>query len=397
MKRPVCKAAVCVAAAMVAGCGTHGSYTGEHLSAAKTKMNGLKAATEYQMAMQAFKAGDLQKALKHVDYSLTLNENVPKSHVLKGRIFLEMNDLEKSTACLQMAQQVDANNIEAEYYLGVLCERVARKEEAMTHYQRAATLDQANAQYCIAAAEMMIDLGKTEEAEAYLNERSQQFINNAGVKQVLGNVAMLKHDTVAAERLFDEARLLAPEDQTIAENLVRAQMANRKFAEADSNLTKMLENKTNEQRRDLKHMHAKCLGQLDRPVEARAVYLELTRDQNGQADAQAWKGLGETAYVLRDMARVKVAAQRLVAIAPQSPDGYVLRGLLNRQNGELQAALSNFQQAAKLAKTPENLVLLGMTQQDLSLIAAARTSYQEAIKLDPQDQSARRLLAGIGE
>jgi hypothetical protein len=36
----------------------------------------------------------------------------------------------------------------------------------------------------------MIDLGRSSEAESFLNERRERFINNAGVKQVLGNIAM---------------------------------------------------------------------------------------------------------------------------------------------------------------------------------------------------------------
>src|SRR5262245_8626524 len=69
------------AALAAPGCG-HGRYTREHISAAKTKMEALKSATEYKMAEQAFLSGDLPKALKHVEYSLSLNNPVAKSHVL---------------------------------------------------------------------------------------------------------------------------------------------------------------------------------------------------------------------------------------------------------------------------------------------------------------------------
>ncbi|MBS0197138.1 MAG: tetratricopeptide repeat protein [Planctomycetes bacterium] len=398
--RPIVTAArllTLAAAAWAGGCASHGNYTAEHMSAAKVKMDGLKAATEYQMAHQAFLAGDLEKGLRHVDRSLSLNPKVAKSHVLKGRVYLEMNDLEKSSACFAQASEIEATNVEAQYYQGVLCERVARKEEALGHYQKAAELDGANAQYCIAASEMLIDLGRVDEAKAYLESRAGNFTNNAGVKQSLGNIAMLRGDSVTAEKLFQDARLLAPDDAMIIESLVRAQMANQKFAEADTNLTRMLENGGGDHRRDLMHMHARCLTQLDRTVEARTVYLELTRDQQGQSDVAAWKGLGETAFILRDSMHLKAAAGRLVAMAPQSPDGYVLRGLMSRQAGQLPAALSNFQQAAKLAKTGDNLVLLGMTQQDMNLLAQAKQSYKTALEVDPRNATAAKLLAAVPE
>jgi tetratricopeptide (TPR) repeat protein len=381
---------------MGASCGSHGKYTEAHLSGAKIKMDGLKAATEYQMAHQAFLAGDLNKARKHVDHSISLNDTVVKCHVLKGRVFMEMNDLERASACFVQAQTLEPDNVDASYFRGVLAERVGRREEALTHYSRAAELDPSNAQYCIAAAEMMLDLGRAGEAKTYLEGQQDRFVNNAGVKQVLGNIAMLSGDTVAAEVLFSEARMLAPDDVIIRECLVRALMANHKFSEAEGVLVKLMSGMP-QPRRDLQHLHARCLMHVDRPVEAREVYLSLTRDQQGQSDADAWYGLGQCAYVLRDTARLKMAAQRLVAIAPHQADGFVLRGLLNRSTGEMRAALTNFQQAVKISRNPETLVLLGMTQRDLGMTAQAQQSFEAALLLAPGDQTARTMVAGAPE
>src|SRR4051812_34386406 len=59
------------AAIAAPGCGSQGKYTHEHITGAKAKMAALKSATEYKMGEQAFLAGDLPKALKHVEYSLS--------------------------------------------------------------------------------------------------------------------------------------------------------------------------------------------------------------------------------------------------------------------------------------------------------------------------------------
>src|SRR3954468_17950315 len=76
-----------------AGMDHHGKYTAEHQSAAKAKMEGLKAATEYKMGEQAYLAGDLPKAIKHVELSISLNDHVAKSYVMYGRIKMEMGDV----------------------------------------------------------------------------------------------------------------------------------------------------------------------------------------------------------------------------------------------------------------------------------------------------------------
>ncbi|MCX5689717.1 MAG: tetratricopeptide repeat protein [Planctomycetota bacterium] len=150
-------------------------------------------------------------------------------------------------------------------------------------------------------------------------------------------------------------------------------------------------------RRDLRHMRARCLVQLDRPVEARDLYLALTKDSEGAADVEAWKGLGEVAFVLKDTQRVKVCAQRLVAIAPQSPDGWVLRGLLNRRTGDLQAARMNLEQAVHLRRDANTLMLLGMVQQELNMTDAARESYRQALALQPESTQAKTMLSTVPE
>lgn len=391
----LCLAAATTILTASTGCGGQGKYTKEHTNAAKEKMGMLKAATEYQMANQAFLAGDLQKANNHVDHSITLSPKVAKSYVLKGRVMLEMGNLERAAACFAEAQVHDEKNVDAAYFQGVLAERVARKEEALKWYQTAAELEPTQAQYCIAAAEMMIDLQRIDEADSFLRGRLDKFVNNAGIKQVLGNIAMLRGDTQTAQALYGESRLLDPSNTAVVESLVRAQLANGDLAEAEVNLSKMLAARDMEHRRDLLHMRADCLVQLDRPIEARDLYLHLTKDSDGAADVKAWKGLGQVAYLLRDTSRVRLCASRLVAIAPEQPDGWMLRGLLNRRSGDIAAAKMSFEQAVRLGGRADAYVMLGTVQQELGMINEAKLSFAEAVKLEPTNQTAAELYAGV--
>ncbi|HYE61942.1 MAG TPA: tetratricopeptide repeat protein [Phycisphaerales bacterium] len=376
------------------GCGgTHGNRTAEHYSTAKMKMEGIKAATEFKMAEQAFLAGDLRKALKHVDYSLSLNRDVARSHVLRGRILAEMGNIEGANECLALAKAIDPKNVDAEYYLGTIAERIERREKALEHYVAASELDTSNPQYAIAAAEMMIELGKVDEAQAYLNGHSANFDHNAGIRQTLGHVAMMQNKPEEAVTLFNEARLLQPDDQTITEDLIRAQIATKRYAEAEYNLNRLLLGKDNKDRRDLKHMRATCLVLLDRPVEAREILINLTLDQAGASDVEAWAELGQVAYMLRDYPRVKQCANRVTALAPSRPDGYVLKALSQRKSGDLAGAKKSIETAVKIDRTSDNLVLLGMIQQDLNQNEAARLSFAEALRVNPQDANAGMLLS----
>ena len=178
-------AASSLALVLLAGCAGHGAYTSEGLSIAQQRAAQLKSGTEYSMAMQAFNAGDLDRAMKRIDTSLAANAEVAKSHILKGRILAEKGQLGPAMTSLDQAIAIDATDFEAWYYQGVIFERLSRPADAMTRFQKAAELDPTNAQYLIAAAETMIDQGLIDQARDLLLAANDRFEHNAATRQTL--------------------------------------------------------------------------------------------------------------------------------------------------------------------------------------------------------------------
>ncbi|MFZ4575263.1 MAG: tetratricopeptide repeat protein [Phycisphaerales bacterium] len=378
------------------GCaGKHGNYTDAHYNAAKEKMGALKSGTEYQMAHQAFLAGDLKKAQRHVDYSIELNDRVPRSHVLRGRVMMEMGNIEQASLSFKQAETIDATYVDAQYFQGVLAERLMRPEEALAKYQQAASMDQANSQYPVAAAEMMIQMGRAPEAETYLLGCRDRFDHSPGIRQALGQLAMLRDDSKTAEQLFFEASLLAPNDQPIIEDLCHAQMSNGRFPAAETNLSKLLAKESNADRRDLRHLRAACLMQVNRPADARDEYLKLTKDEQGASDYEAWLGLARLSVALRDDMKLRDAAIRLVAIDANRPEGYVLRAIQLRKIGELQQARNALGRALAIKQDTDSLVLLGLIERDMGRPEGARAAFAQALKVDPNNPEATEMLGSL--
>jgi Flp pilus assembly protein TadD len=385
--------AVLAAAAGLAGCAGHGDYTKEALRNSQNKVQGLKAMNEYQQAEQAFLAGDLDKSLKMIDRSLTNNPSVPLSYVLRGRILLEKGDLEQSLACFQRAEALKPETVGAQYYMGIVYERFSQHEEALARYLKAGELDPTNPQYSVAAAEMMIDMGRVDEAEKFLGKQSPAFAHNAGVRQTLGHVAMLKGDAPAAVKLFNEARLLAPDDKIVLEDLIRAQIAIGEFGEAQYNIERLLKTDEGKDRRDLRQLRARCLINLDKPVEAREVLIQLTNDPEGQKDVEAWIDLGNVAYVLKDQNRLRLASQRTLALAPSRPDGYTLRALWLRRQNDLAGALSMLDKAIeRCGAETDPLMLRGLVLQELGRREEAKQSFALVLEKDPENATARHAI-----
>jgi Flp pilus assembly protein TadD len=390
MRNRVFTAMVVVAACGLAGCAGHGKYTTEGLSKSQERVAGLKSMNEYQQAEQAFNAGDLEKAQKYVDRSIIINPSVAKSHVLKGRVLIEKSDLEGALRSLQQAEALDPRNVDAQYFQGFVYERFAQSANAAERYAKAAELDPNNPQYAVAAAEMMIDSGKVDEAKTMLESRNVSFEHNAGVRQTLGHIAMIKGDMPAARKLFGEAHLLAPDDTVIMEDLIHSQIATSEYAEAQFNISRLIKNDKNKDRRDLKQLQARCLVNLDKPIEARELLIQLTNDPEGQKDAETWIELGNVSYVLKDQSRLRQSSQRVLAIAPARSEGYLLRALWLRRQGDLPGALASLDKALERSTTDaDSMMLRGLVLKELGRRDEAREAFAAILQQDPANEPAR--------
>jgi tetratricopeptide (TPR) repeat protein len=385
-----------VGAMALTGCAGNSKSSAEARNNAAERMASMKSGTEWDMARQAFLSGDPEKALDHIDRSIALNDGVVRSHVLRGRVMMELGNFEQSMASLGKAEVIDPEDVDTQYFLGVAYERIGEKEKAMERYQRAAELDTARAIYAVAAAEMLIDIGRVDDAEVYLKDRLDIYRHNAGLRQTLGHISMMRGDAEQAATWFTEARFLAPDDPGIQEDLARAEMAAGRFAEAEFNFAELLGKDQFKDRRDLQHMRARCLVEVDRPVEARDVLVSLTESAGGEKDLDAWVQLGHVSYQLRDMARVRRAAGRVIALAPQRSEGYLLRALQQRGTGDLDGALASLDLAIQRStEDPAPLILRGLIAQQADMPGLARSSFEAAQKLDPSNETVGRMIAAL--
>lgn len=391
--RVISLAILCAIGALT-GCESHGNYTAQFRDEAQGRMAALKAGTQWDMAQQQFLSGDLAKALKSVDESIAIKNDVPKSHLLRGRILIEMGRLESALDALDRASQLDEGLTDAYYYRGIVFERFNQPERALTEYQKASELDHTNPQYAVAAAEMLVESGKIEEARLLLVNGAADFEHNAGVRQTLGHIAMMEGRIDDAVKLFSEAALLAPDEMGLLEDLARAQVEAKRFADAEFTLRRLLDRSKDTDRRDLKHLLARCLIEIDRPVEARSILDELVSGEYGNSDVRAWIELGNVAVILKDQRRLRDSATRTMAIAPERPEGYFLLATWQKNKGNLSGAIASLDRAIERAGEDSSPALMqAMIYKELGQTDKATRSVKLALHANPRDERAQRLLS----
>lgn len=381
------------------GCNTggqHSQHTSEGIRLAQKKINALKSSVEWETAERQFYAGDTEKALRTLERSIAITPDVPKCYVLKGRILIEKGAFEQAEQALLTAESLEEGNVDVQFYLGVIGERQSQFAKALARYNAAMNLDPTNAQYVVAASEMMIQLGQIEEGEKLLREKAAEFTSNAGIRHALGQLEMLRSQFDKATDYFAEARMLAPDDALVLEDLTRSQIACRKYAEAEGNLEILLKTPGNEARTDLQVLQVRCLAAMDRLAEARSIMGNVLATQSHANDVSAWILYGNICARLEDPVRLRQAVQRITTLAPDRPEGYALRAMLLRMSNQQAGAFQAINTAISLnPNDPEQWVIRGLIQAEAGEFAQSQRSLRTALRLDPGNANASTLINAV--
>ncbi len=243
---------------------------------------------------------------------------------------------------------------------------------------------------------MLVNLGRMDEAEQLLLDHRESFGYSPAVRQTLGHIAVLRGQYRRAAEYFNDALLLAPDDEAILEDLARSQVACGEFGQAEFNIGRLLRTEAHAKRTDLQILRAKCLLSVQRAVDARSLLQQVVNSTEGASDVQAWIELGNVATVLKDRGNLRLAGARTTALAPQRFEGYVFRAAFYRLEGKTEQALSSIDEAVARADH-ESLpfVIKAAMLNEAGRVAEARQTLELAIQRNPSDRAPQAMLASL--
>ncbi|MCI0364881.1 MAG: tetratricopeptide repeat protein [Phycisphaerales bacterium] len=362
-------------------------------SEAAQRMNFVSAQIHFDQARQAFNTGQFDRAIREITYAIQVNPKSAEYDVLKGRIYLETHKLEAAIESFNNALTKDAKLAEAHYYSGIVYQRWSNDEKAYESYSKAHEIEPANAQYMLASAESLITLGKIDEAWEMTELKLKYFEHNAALRQLQGQIALLQGDPARAAELLGQARLLNPDDDLLLEELMWAQFAGQKYGACHES-AKQLQGRLKEERPDLFHLEARCLALMNRGPEAREHYLKLSRLR--PADPTVWSELGALTWDLGDYRGLLECSTRLISLAPDRHEGYMLRGIYERHQGKSDDARKYFELASQRASdTALPHMLLGQLMEEAGDRSGAAVAYNKALSAEPDSDQARDLLSRL--
>ncbi len=385
MSRFLLGCALSFACLALASCG-HGKFTTAARVDAEKRASQLKAATQFDMAKQQFESGDLDRSLRTVDATIALTPDVSVPYLLRGRILLEMGKPDQALDSLARGQEIDPKNPDFSYYTGVVLESVGRKTAALEAFQHASEIEPTDLKHRLAASEIMAEMGWLDQAEALLVENQSSFKYSPGLRQMLGHIAMMRGDVTQAVEHFQEASVLGPDDFALVEDLSRAQIAAGRFTDAEQSLKRLMDSPKYKDRRDVRHMRARCLVETGRPVEAREVLMRLVEEKVGASDIEAWIRLTEVAVLMSDDRQLRTFSSKLITLAPDRHEGYLAQAMWQRHEGDLPASIRSLDKAIKLARdNPAPTRMKALVLKQMGRTADAAKMFEKADQLAQRD------------
>ncbi len=363
---------------------------------AKNRWLELRSSMMLDMAKQQFTTGDLKQAEKSVKDGLSIDPTHPGLHVLAGRISMEQGKLERAYHLFNAAIEIEPKYAEACYYQGLVMQRWQRYEGSLELYQNAYDLEADNPAYLMAVSEILIELDRVDDAVTLLESKRQYFDQNAGVRAAIGHLYYMKGQPAVAADYFKQASLLEPDNIKLQEHHAFSLSASGQHEQAIQVFTQILKDPANKDRADIKRPLASAYMNTGHAKEALAVLVELARSPKG--DVSDWIKLGELSYQQDELGGALQAAGKVINLAPERHEGYLLAGMVWQRRGNLNNALDMFDRAAAAAPaSTEPLILRGLLLQKAGRFAAAAEAFQQALKRQPNDPRAAQLLAAVSQ
>jgi len=239
MKKVVIGAIVLLA---TAGC-EHGIFHSvpEAKLEAEKRWNATRSQVLYGVAREHFRVGQLAQAAAKAHQAVAMDETHVEARILLAKVFIEQGEHAAAERELTGSLERAPETAEAFYLLGVAQEKGGRKEEALASYRRSYALDSSSLAPVVAAAEVLVALGRTRDAEMYVADHVAEADNDPALFEVGGRIALMRRRPGKAVAFYRRALDLDPANGRYREELGRAQYLAGQHAEAARTLRPLTE------------------------------------------------------------------------------------------------------------------------------------------------------------
>jgi tetratricopeptide (TPR) repeat protein len=338
---------------------------------------------------------------------------LPLAEFLSGRSYARMNSIERAAKRMESAVTAWPNQSAWQHALASVYSESGMRDQALQHYQNAASKAASNPEYQLSLADALRLAGRHVQAEeAYEIALKNGSAAEKAYREAAENAFSLGMHSKALER-YERALAMAPSDPVIRIGAARAAQASGDSRAANGHLRVALERGS--EMPEVLLGHGKLLTQagdvraavraFEQALQAGADPAEVFRNQSklylqsGEAekakqalhsalesepdDDRLWHDLSMTFESQGDMNAADEAVCEAIRISPLNPEYRLTLARISRRAGNLDRAIEELQKGRQRSPNdPRFPVEIGMVHEDRREYSRALDAYREAIELD---------------
>jgi protein O-mannosyl-transferase len=174
---------------------------------------------EADLGTAAFKNGQLDEAIAHLQKALEINPKFAGIHYDLGLCFFQLGRLDEAIAQYRKEIEIQPDHAMAHNNLGQALARKGKPDEAITEYQRALAIEPDMGEAHDNLGEALLKKGKVDEAIAHLEKAVQIEPRFVGEQNSLGVAFVKKGRLQEAIAHFQKAQETNPDDAEACNNL----------------------------------------------------------------------------------------------------------------------------------------------------------------------------------
>jgi Tfp pilus assembly protein PilF len=340
-----------------------------------------------QLARQQFDRGQFADVVRTIEEAIALDPSCADAYTLLAKSNLELAKPATAEQAVLAAWQAGLDTPDLHYLAGVILEQRDQLEPALSQYEKAREMNDANADYFIAQVECLVALGRAAEALKLVDENADRFDDQASVAILGARIAAMLGDTDDAIRRYQHPSVVLTDSPLAAQELGLLLAHAGRCTEAVRTLRPMVDDSVNSTadtgaiRRGL----AACYLTLDEPALARAVLADYAREHSDDVASQVL--LARSAIAAGDfltaLRAIDLARQR----APNDHDIGLLLATTLWRRGDARSAESVL--IDLLADDPYDVdawCLLGEVLQSTDRAEEAREVFERALAIEPDSR-----------
>ncbi|MBC8445498.1 MAG: tetratricopeptide repeat protein [Rhodospirillaceae bacterium] len=360
------------------------------MSEAKNNIGGTdlhhKAAKHQQLAIQHFRAGDLQIALREGRAAADIDTNNIQLQNLVGAIALETGDANMAIGYFQRALSLNDDQAEAHYLLGNAQSKLTQDEAAIASYKKALTLDPSHANAAMNLGFCYERVGELGDAERAFRRAVETLPDHPEANNALANLYVRKTQYDKAEQHARRAVTAAPSIIEMNLTLAKALRFLNRHAEAEAIYRTAM----------VIHPHNSLLlielGSVLREQhkfdEAETVYKKAV--ELAPKNKHTLRAAASYHQSVRKFAEAAELYERFLEIAPEDAAMLNNMAIVKRENNLFDEAEQYYLRAIDFEEKPSyvynNIAILAM---EMAKPVQSIEYYKSALEIDPRYSSAR--------